>query len=163
MKKTLVSLSIVIAVLAPATTTEARLEHHTPTTLPRMSERRKFQLSKKFVERLAWCETHGNWKNGGNWAGGLGIARSTWGNFGGREFARTPDRATKEEQIIVANRVALWGYTKKSGSFKYPVGLSGWGGLRCALPIRLVRRRIDDSLAFSRHETGDPYRETQRR
>lgn len=163
MKKTLVSLAIVFASLAPATTTEARNEHHTPTTLPRMSERRKFQLSSKFVERLAWCETHGDWKNGGNWAGGLGIARSAWRAFGGSQFARTPDRATKEEQIIVANRISMWGFTRRDGRFVYPVGLSGWGALPCALPIRIVRRRIDASLAFSAHETGDPYRETQRR
>lgn len=157
MKKIIVSLLLVAGSLVPASAAEA---HHSNPSLPRMSERRKYQLSAKFVERLAWCETHGNWKNGGNWAGGLGIARSTWIAFGGRQFARTPDRASKEHQIIVANRIALWGFTRRDGRFVYPVGLSGWGALPCASPVRIVRRRIHRSLAFSAHETGDPYRET---
>ena len=125
--------------------------------IPRMSERRKYQLGSKFIERLAWCETHGDWKNGGNWSGGLGIARSTWRAYGGRRFGSTPDRATKRHQIVIANRIALWGYTRKDGRFVFPVGLSGWGGLDCARPVSLIRRRIDGSLAFSRWETGDPY------
>jgi hypothetical protein len=156
MNKIIVALAIVIGSLAPASSTEAQPTH---STLPRMSERRKFQLSAKFVDRLAWCETHGNWKDGGNWAGGLGIARSTWIAFGGRQFARTPDRASKEQQVIVANRIALWGFTHRDGRFVYPVGLSGWGALPCALPVRLVSRRIAHSLAFSAHESGDPYRD----
>lgn len=160
MRKILVSLLIVAGTISIPTSADA---HHTNDAMPRMSERRKYQLSSKFVKRLAWCETHGDWKDGGNWAGGLGIARSTWRAFGGRQFAKTPDRATKREQIIVANRIALWGFTRRDGRFVYPVGLNGWGGLRCAFPIRLVRRRIDRSLAFSVHEQGDPYRETRRR
>ena len=113
--------------------------------LPLMRDRYKFQLGNKFVERLAWCETHADWDNGGNWAGGLGIARSTWVAFGGRQFASTPDRATKEHQIIVANRIALWGHLHKDGRYVYPVGVYGWGGARCAHPVRLVKRRIDGS------------------
>lgn len=161
MRKTLVSLLIVLGSLIPATTVEAHAGEHTPTTttLPRMSERRKYQLSAKFIERLAWCETHGNWKDGGNFSGGLGIARTTWLAFGGRQFAPAPHRATKDEQIVVANRIALWGFTRRDGRFVYPVGLSGWGGLPCAVPVKIVRRRIDRSLAFSAHETGDPYRD----
>lgn len=110
-----------------------------PTSLP-APERYRRKLHPEFIERLAHCETHKDWTNGGNWAGGLGIARSTWVNYGGRQFARTPDRATKDEQIIVANRIALWGFTKQSGSYKYPVGLGGWGGLPCALPIKYAKQ-----------------------
>lgn len=163
MRKTIVSLLIVIGSLIPATTVEAHNIVHTPTnsTLPRMSERRKYQLSAKFIERLAWCETHGNWKDGGNFSGGLGIARTTWLAFGGRQFAPAPHHATKDEQIVVANRIALWGFTRRDGRFMYPVGLSGWGALPCAVPVKIVRRRIDRSLAFSAHETGDPYRDAQ--
>ena len=161
MKKILISLVLVLGVIAPATEVSAHDSKKTLVELPPMYKRRNYQLGGKFIERLAWCETHGDWKNGGNWAGGLGIARSTWTNFGGGRFASTPDRATKEEQIIVANRIALWGYTRRDGRFVYPVGLGGWGGLSCALPARLVRRRIAHSLAFSRHEDGDPYRKTQ--
>ena len=110
-----------------------------PTKLPG-NKRLKFRLSHTFIDRLAHCETGGDWKNGGNFAGGLGIARSTWIAFGGRQFARTPDRATKKEQIQVANRIALWGFQQKT-RFQYPVGLGGWGGLVCALPITYETRK----------------------
>lgn len=158
MKKTLIVLLLVCSTFATPVAAKSDEVRHAIVDLPRMSERRKFQLGGKFIERLAWCETHGDWKDGGNWAGGLGIARSTWIAFGGRQFGRTPDRATKREQIVVANRIALWGYTRRDGRFVYPVGLGGWGGLRCALPATLVKRRIHRSTAFSVHETGDPYR-----
>jgi len=154
MKRVTVVLSIVFASIVPALQVDA---HETDHVLPRMSERRRFQLSSKFVERLAWCETHGDWENSGNWAGGLGIARSTWKAYGGRQFGVSPDSATKEEQIVIANRIALWGYSRKDGRFVFPVGLGGWGGLDCARPVRLVRRRIARSLAVSRWETSNPY------
>jgi len=97
----------------------------------------------EFWDELARCETGGNWKNGGNWAGGLGIAQSTWQGYGGREFARSPHRATKEEQIIVATRIAITGYQTKDvylqlsdipdkPFFRPAVGFSGWGALKCA-------------------------------
>jgi hypothetical protein len=85
-----------------------------------------------FWDKLAYCETHGDWKNRGNWAGGLGIARSTWGGFGGHEFAKSPDRATKSQQIAVATRVAITGYLRPDGSVKPAVGFNGWGALKCA-------------------------------
>lgn len=154
MRKIFVVCLIAMTSVLPAQRVDAHQSDH---VLPRMSERRKYQLSSKFVERLAWCETHGNWKDGGNWAGGLGIAKSTWIAFGGRQFGQSPDRATKRHQIVVANRIALWGFTRKDGRFVYPVGLNGWGGLDCARPVRLVRRRIARSLALSRWETSNPY------
>ena len=41
----------------------------------------------------------------GLYDGGLGIARSTWAAFGGREFAPNAGLATREEQIIVGQRI----------------------------------------------------------
>jgi len=153
MQKLLVTSLLFIGLMFPPSTAQA----HTRGDLPRMSERRKYELSMKFVERLAHCETHSNWQDRGNWSGGLGIARTTWIAFGGRQFAGKPPQATKKEQIIVANRIALWGFTHRDGRFVYPVGLGGWGGLDCARPVRLIHRRIARSLAFSLHETGSPY------
>ena len=49
--------------------------------------------------------------------GGLGFYNGTWDSFGGREFAAKAGQATREQQIVVANRVAK------------QVGLSGWGCL----------------------------------
>lgn len=105
-----------------------------------------------YWETVAQCETASNWKDGGKWAGGLGIytkgkfgssSMGTWEHYGGEEFAPSPDKATKEQQIIVANRIALLGYkttvhrdpefAKKKGVpvvYEYdkkPVGFSGWG------------------------------------
>jgi hypothetical protein len=68
----------------------------------------------KFWEAVSWCETNHNWNDGGYYAGGLGMAQSAWQGFGGREFSRSPKGATKEEQIIVANRLAFFGYQTKN-------------------------------------------------
>lgn len=63
-----------------------------------------------FWEAVSWCETNHDWKNSGYYAGGLGIAQSAWRGYGGWEFAKSPKDATKEQQIIVANRLAFFGY-----------------------------------------------------
>ena len=105
-----------------------------------------------FWDKLAQCETAQNWQNGGRWAGGLGImtsstfpkrAMGTWERFGGEQFASSPNKATKEEQIIVANRIAVEGYSqlvhrdpdwaRRQGVpatylwDQQAVGLGGWG------------------------------------
>jgi hypothetical protein len=108
---------------------------------------KKPKATEKFWDKLAWCETHGDWKNGGNWAGGLGIAQSTWYGYGGHEFAKSPHLATKAEQIVVANRISTQGYlqitvrdadwARRQGVpsryefYRYPVGFGGWGALPC--------------------------------
>jgi resuscitation-promoting factor RpfA len=57
--------------------------------------------------RLARCESGGRWhiNTGNGYYGGLQFSRSTWRAFGGRRFARNAHRATKVEQIRVAERV----------------------------------------------------------
>lgn len=84
----------------------------------------------EYWDTVAQCETAGEWTNGGQWAGGLGIFVATWRGFGGAEFAPTPDKATRAEQIIVANRIALHGYQNASGAIQQPVGFKGWGCIR---------------------------------
>ena len=69
--------------------------------------------SVKFWESVSWCETNHKWNDGGYYSGGLGMARSVWVNYGGKQFAPRPHQATKEEQIIVANRVAFFGFQTK--------------------------------------------------
>lgn len=69
--------------------------------------------SVKFWEAVSWCETNHDWDNSGYYAGGLGIAQSAWQGYGGREFAGSPKNATKEEQIVVANRISFFGYQTK--------------------------------------------------
>ena len=57
-------------------------------------------------EKVAWCETHGNWQmSGSNFAGGLGMSRVVWEEYGGLQFAPHPGLASKQEQIVVAVRI----------------------------------------------------------
>jgi hypothetical protein len=65
---------------------------------------------------IARCETGGNWSmRGASFSGGLGFYNGTWSAFGGRQFAPNAGMATREQQIVVAERV----YAR--------YGLSGWG------------------------------------
>ena len=69
-------------------------------------------------DKLAQCESGGNWatNTGNGFGGGLqfmhGNGYSTWLSFGGGEFAADPWNATREQQIVVAERVLAssgWG------------------------------------------------------
>ncbi|MAU84843.1 transglycosylase family protein [Gordonia sp. Z-3] len=57
--------------------------------------------------QVAQCESGGNWSinTGNGYHGGLQFSPSTWSGYGGGEFAPTADQATKEQQIVVAERV----------------------------------------------------------
>ena len=62
---------------------------------------------------LARCESGGNWtiNTGNGYYGGLQFSHGTWHGYGGGEFAEYPHEATREEQIIVAERLrAARGY-----------------------------------------------------
>jgi peptidoglycan/LPS O-acetylase OafA/YrhL len=82
-----------------------------------------------YWQRLAKCESNGNWAHGGEHAGGLNIFVPSWKAWGGTEFAPTPDKATPEQQIAVANRIATDGWARPDGTVQMPVGFSGWGCL----------------------------------
>ena len=58
-------------------------------------------------DRLARCESGGDWRvaTGNGYFGGLQFDAPTWREFGGTRFAPRADRATREEQILVATRV----------------------------------------------------------
>lgn len=65
-------------------------------------------------DRLAQCEASGNWNinTGNGYQGGLQFSPSTWTSHGGGQFAPTADKATREQQIVVAERVLAsqgWG------------------------------------------------------
>ncbi|MDP9443636.1 MAG: transglycosylase family protein, partial [Actinomycetota bacterium] len=57
--------------------------------------------------RLAQCESSGRWhiNTGNGYYGGLQFAWSTWRGFGGGRFAPRADLATREQQILIAERV----------------------------------------------------------
>lgn len=56
---------------------------------------------------LAQCESGGNWaiNTGNGYYGGLQFSYETWHGYGGGEFADYPHQATREEQIVVAERL----------------------------------------------------------
>ncbi|MDO4927446.1 MAG: DUF3235 domain-containing protein [Corynebacterium sp.] len=65
-------------------------------------------------DRLAECESGGNWaaNTGNGYYGGLQFHAQTWNGFNGDEFAARADLASREQQIVVAERVLAsqgWG------------------------------------------------------
>ncbi|MEO6018877.1 MAG: transglycosylase family protein [Knoellia sp.] len=58
-------------------------------------------------DRVATCESGGNWSinTGNGYYGGLQFSYSTWKAFGGQRYATTADRASKAQQIDVAQEV----------------------------------------------------------
>ncbi len=64
-------------------------------------------------DALAKCESGGNWaiNTGNGYYGGLQFSLGTWNGYGGAEFAAYPHEATRDEQIVVAERLrAARGY-----------------------------------------------------
>lgn len=57
-------------------------------------------------DRIAACESGGDWADntGNGYYGGLQENLAFWRSYGGDEFAARPDLASREQQIIVAER-----------------------------------------------------------
>jgi hypothetical protein len=73
-------------------------------------------------DRIAACETQGDWSmRGSTFSGGVGFSNAAWDDWGGREFAPNAGQATREQQIIVAERIrasvgfGAWGCAKRLG------------------------------------------------
>lgn len=65
-------------------------------------------------DRLAQCESGGNWaiNTGNGYHGGLQFSPSTWDAYGGQKYAATANQATREQQIVIAEKVLAgqgWG------------------------------------------------------
>jgi len=78
-------------------------------------------------DAIAQCESGGNWhiNTGNGYYGGLQFSRSTWKANGGGKYASTADKASRSEQIAIAERVlrtqgiGAWPVCgKKAGSTK---------------------------------------------
>ena len=56
---------------------------------------------------VAQCESSGNWSTntGNGYYGGLQFSRGTWQSYGGGAYAATADRATRSQQIAIAEKV----------------------------------------------------------
>jgi nucleoid-associated protein YgaU len=80
-------------------------------------------------DKVAQCESGGNWaiNTGNGYAGGLQFSPSTWKAFGGTAYATSANKATREQQIAVAEKVlAAQGWhawpscSKKAGATGQP-------------------------------------------
>jgi hypothetical protein len=61
--------------------------------------------------KVAWCETHGNWRmHGATFSGGLGISNVVWLEYGGQEFAPHAGLADPFEQMTIAKRINSNGF-----------------------------------------------------
>jgi hypothetical protein len=107
----------------------------------------------EFWDKLAHCETHSDWENPGRYAGGLGIYVGTWRQWGGTQFAETPSKATKSEQIVVANRISTQGWMREDGRFQKPVWFTGWGALACAGRPELVSLKDQSAYTLEQSRT----------
>lgn len=82
------------------------------------------QVSMDQWEQLAEVSSHGDWtfKSGDGLYGGLAISEQTWKDYNGEDFAPTADKATKEEQVEIAEKIyADQGFTPWDGA-----RLLGW-------------------------------------
>jgi TP901 family phage tail tape measure protein len=67
----------------------------------------------------------GRTKTSDGWmGGGLRTADATWVEYGGSEFAKTADLATKLQQMVVKNRIAIFGWIRNVpvNSSDFPAG-----------------------------------------
>lgn len=83
-------------------------------------------------DAVAQCESGGNWaiNTGNGYYGGLQFLPSTWKAYGGHEFAANAHLATREQQILVAERTLAaqgWGAwptcSQKAGAIGYGADL----------------------------------------
>lgn len=88
-------------------------------------------------DKVAQCESTGNWSiNSGNgFYGGLQFTQSTWQAYGGGAFASSPNQASREQQIQVAERVLAG-----QGAGAWPVcsqkaGLTNGGAVAVSTPV----------------------------
>ncbi|WP_413101622.1 transglycosylase family protein [Streptomyces sp. Inha503] len=58
-------------------------------------------------DQVAQCESGGNWSinTGNGYFGGLQFSSSTWAAYGGTAYAPTADKASKAQQIQIAEKV----------------------------------------------------------
>lgn len=122
-----------------------------------MIDRRR-AVSDRALPEFAWQQANGgftekywdrvgSWETGGGkspnlrhsnkkFAGAYGLTKDNWLDYGGLDFATSADKASKIQQLVIANRKAAFGYINKimpnpgmpSGAMQlmYPTGTGGW-------------------------------------
>ena len=118
------------ALVAASEAVQDRLEQHLTRTVFEQAVFQQAMTEKaereSIWDRIAACETQGDWSmRGSSYSGGVGFANAAWDEWGGRQFAPNAGQATREQQIIVAERI------------RASVGLDAWG---CAKTLGLTGR-----------------------
>jgi len=77
------------------------------TLVPTVTAHSADAASLRAWDRLASCESGGRWHiaTGNGYYGGLQFSASTWRGFGGTRYASSAHRASRIQQIRVAERV----------------------------------------------------------
>ncbi|MGA5134785.1 FG-GAP-like repeat-containing protein [Streptomyces olivoreticuli] len=78
-------------------------------------------------DKVAQCESSGNWQinTGNGFYGGVQIYLPTWNAYGGREYATYPHQATKQQQILIAEKILAGQGAGAWGSCGAGAGLGG--------------------------------------
>lgn len=94
-------------------------------------------------DKVAECESGGSWSadTGNGYYGGLQISQDDWNAYGGGQYAASPDQASRNQQIAVAEKILadkgttpwatcalLSGLTEDAGSTHVDTGVGGSGG-----------------------------------
>ncbi|WP_167745591.1 transglycosylase family protein, partial [Streptomyces virginiae] len=58
-------------------------------------------------DKVAHCESTDNWSTntGNDYYGGLQISKPTWDAYGGQKYAAYPHQATKQQQVLIAEKI----------------------------------------------------------
>jgi LysM repeat protein len=102
-------------------------------------------------DRLAQCESGGNWQinTGNGYYGGLQFSPSTWRAFGGGEYASSAHRASRAEQIAIAERV---------------LARQGWGAWpACSRKLGLTRADARERSDVSRSTSRSAIKTTKKK
>ncbi|MBO3128662.1 hypothetical protein GZ176_10510 [Dermatophilus congolensis] len=87
-------------------------------------------------DRVAACESGGNWSiaSGNGYYGGLQFSKSSWKAAGGTKYASMPHKATKAQQIAVAQNLlrmqgpGAWPVCSRKAGLTRANGLASSGG-----------------------------------
>ncbi|HEX3005483.1 MAG TPA: transglycosylase family protein [Angustibacter sp.] len=99
-------------------------------------------------DRLAQCESSGNWaiNTGNGYYGGVQFSAQTWRAFGGGAYAPTANRASRAQQIVIAERV---------------LDAQGWGAWpACSRKLGLTRADAAGTPSVSRSATRTAVKHT---
>ena len=97
----------------PAVAMEATLHSVASPAAARPAPRVVTYAGNSVWDDLARCESGGNWaiNTGNGYYGGLQFSLGTWQQYGGADYAAYPHEATRDQQILVAERLrAARGY-----------------------------------------------------